>query len=234
MDAIAEAQEQPTGAVPSRMRVLRALRRAPEARGVHELAGDVGLHPNTVRFHLDRLEQQGLVHRQPEYQNGPGRPPLRFTAVPGLEDGRDRRDLGDLAELLAAVLDSRVSGAAVLTEQAGQEWARRLVESWTGPAPDATQAITLLVDALVGIGFDPQVTSDHRQITLLQRRCPFLEVAREHRDVVCSVQLGLLRGLLVRLGAPLEVTRLVPFATPQGCLVHFAPKPAVRPDETRS
>jgi predicted ArsR family transcriptional regulator len=223
VDASSQAKGQATGAVSSRHRVLRALRRASEARGVHELAGDVGLHPNTVRFHLDRLEQQGLVQRQVGYQNLPGRPPLRFIAVPDTA-AEKQRDFRDLAEVLASLLSDRVPGSAQLSEQAGQAWAERLIERRTGPAPGATEAISLLMDTLAGIGFDPQMTSDRREITLLQRRCPFLEVAREHRDVVCSVQLGLIRGLLDRLGAPIEVTRLAPFASPEGCLVHFVTK----------
>ncbi|MFI7482314.1 helix-turn-helix transcriptional regulator [Kocuria sp. M1R5S2] len=220
MDASADANDRPSGAPSSRMRVLWAVRRASEARGVDELADDVGLHPNTVRFHLGRLEHHGLVRRQLAHHDTPGRPSLRFTAVP--QPDREGRDLQDLAQLLAGVLDRQVPGSAAMTERAGRAWAAHLVEARTGPAPDAREAITQVMEALTSVGFAPEVTSDGRHVTVLQRRCPFLEVAREHRDVVCSVQLGLLRGLLERLGAPLEVTGLAPFATPQGCLVHIA------------
>jgi predicted ArsR family transcriptional regulator len=189
---------------------------------VHELAADVGLHPNTVRFHLDRLEHDGLVQRQVGHHNAPGRPPLRFTAVAQPDEPDNRRGFRELAEVLARVLADQVPGSPELTEQAGEAWARNLMQTWTGPAPDVTEAITILADALASVGFDPQITSDPYQISIVQRRCPFLEVAKEHRDVVCSVQLGLIRGVLERLGAPVEVTRLVPFATPHGCLVQFA------------
>lgn len=221
MDPTVDDQEPPDGPVSSRHRVLLALRRSRQARGVLELAGDVGLHPNTVRFHLDRLERHGLVRREVEHQNAPGRPPLRFTAAPAQEAGGERRDFQGLAQLLAGLLDERVPGASQLSEQAGRVWAQQLVEPRRRPAPDVTEALELLLSALTGVGFDPQIVSTGRETTVLQRRCPFLEVAREHRDVVCSVQLGLIRGLLERLGAPVEVVRLVPFAGPWGCLVHL-------------
>jgi predicted ArsR family transcriptional regulator len=222
MGITAEVDGHPTRAVSSRLRVLRAVRDAPQGRGVHELAAEVGLHPNTVRFHLDRLEDDGLVQRQVGRHSAPGRPPLRFTAVAQPSVPESRRGFQELAELLAHLLSDWVPGSPELTEQAGEAWARRLMQGWTGPAPDAAEAITMLADALASVGFDPQIASDPHQISLVQRRCPFLEVAKEHRDVVCSVQLGLIRGVLERLGAPVEVIRMVPFATPQGCLVQFA------------
>ncbi|WP_152232369.1 helix-turn-helix transcriptional regulator [Georgenia ruanii] len=221
MRATGEVDPDLTGAVSSRVRVLRALRDSPEGLGVHELATRLGLHPNTVRFHLGRLEQDGLVQRQVAHPSVPGRPPLHFTATPHPNALGTRRDFRALAQVLADVLADRVHGSPELTEQAGHAWAQRLMQAWTGPAPDAAESITMLAEALASIGFDPQITSDRHQLSLVQRHCPFLEVAQEHRDVVCSLQLGLIRGVLERLGAPVEVTRLVPFATPQGCLVQF-------------
>jgi len=222
MRAAGEVDRDPTGAVSSRVRVLRALRGSPEGLGVQDLATRLDLHPNTVRFHLGRLEQDGLVRRQGERPNAPGRPPLRFTAAPQPNSLGTRREFRALAEVLAGVLADGVPRSVALTEQAGRTWSQRLMEDRAGPTPDATEAISLLADALTSVGFDPQITSDRHQLSLVQRHCPFLEVAQEHRDVVCSLQLGLIRGLLERLGAPVEVTRLVPFATPQGCLVQFA------------
>jgi len=218
---VATVDGESDGGVSSRNRVLQVLREAPEGRGVHEVAADVGLHPNTVRFHLERLEQQGLVHRQIGHHDLPGRPPLRFTATGPSRESTDDRDFQDLAELLAGILSQQVPGSPALSEQAGRAWAHRLVEERGDPVPSARKAIELLVGMLSSVGFAPQVTADGEQITVLQPQCPFLEVARLHRDVVCSIQLGLIRGVLERLGAPVEVIRLTPFATPQGCLVQF-------------
>ncbi|WP_267594662.1 helix-turn-helix domain-containing protein [Carbonactinospora thermoautotrophica] len=43
------------------MAVLDALRRANEPMTVQQIAEELGLHPNTVRFHLGRLVQADLV-----------------------------------------------------------------------------------------------------------------------------------------------------------------------------
>ncbi|MGH3445378.1 MAG: helix-turn-helix domain-containing protein, partial [Nocardioidaceae bacterium] len=58
----------------SRLRILQALRQAPDGLGVQELAAQVGLHANTIRFHLEWLVSDGVVQRRVEERNGPGRP----------------------------------------------------------------------------------------------------------------------------------------------------------------
>ena len=48
--------------------------------------------------------------------------------------------------------------------------------------------------AMTGIGFDMQASADSRQ--LLTSHCPFGDVAVEHPEVVCSLDQGLVSGLL--------------------------------------
>ena len=48
-------------------------------------------------------------------------------------------------------------------------------------------------------------------------RCPFRDLAEQHGDVVCSVHLGLIRGALAEIGAPVTATRLEPFVEPSLC-----------------
>jgi predicted ArsR family transcriptional regulator len=62
--------------------VLQALRTAGPDASVNDIATRVGLHPNTVRWHLDRLVQAGLATRASAVPNKPGRPPIHFTAAP--------------------------------------------------------------------------------------------------------------------------------------------------------
>lgn len=64
------------------------------------------------------------------------------------------------------------------------------------------------------------------------RHCPFLELAEERGELVCSLHLGLMQGALAELGAPLTATGLEPFATADSCLAHLAAAPAgARPVE---
>ncbi|MPV38389.1 helix-turn-helix domain-containing protein [Georgenia subflava] len=211
----------------SRSQVLRALRGAPDGLAAREIAGLVGLHVNSVRFHLGRLVSDGLVERATAPSGVPGRPALRFTAVARPSSRDAARDFRSLAEVLAAlVADLGPSGA--LTEQAGRAWGQSLAGPDAGGITDSEAALTLLVDALEEVGFDPGTRTVGERIEVLQQHCPFLEVAEAHRDVVCTVHLGLMRGLLERTDAPLLVERLVPFATPQGCIAELRHRDASR------
>ena len=71
--------------------------------------------------------------------------------------------------------------------------------------------------------FQPELTDDGSAIRL--HHCPFHELATRQQDIVCGIHLGLLRGALEQLGAPLEATRLVPFVTPRLCLVELGVRP---------
>ena len=59
---------------PTRSRVLGVLREADEPVGAAEVAGRLGIHPNSARFHLDALADAGMVERRSEGRSVPGRP----------------------------------------------------------------------------------------------------------------------------------------------------------------
>ena len=56
------------------------------------------------------------------------------------------------------------------------------------------------------IGFAPEPVTAGRQRRILLHHCPFREAAEEHREVVCTIHLGLMRGLLAELDAPIDAT----------------------------
>jgi predicted ArsR family transcriptional regulator len=206
----------------SRARVLGVLQDAGAALGVADVAEAVGLHPNTTRFHLDGLVDAGLVQRATEERETPGRPRTLYSARP--EVGRaGPRSYRLLAEILTSYLagQSRRPGAAALT--AGTEWGRFLARR---PAPfrrpTAEQATAELVRVLDEVGFAPEAVTVGRNRRVLLHHCPFREAAEQHREVVCSVHLGLMRGLLEESGAPLQADRLDPFVEPSLCVTHLA------------
>jgi predicted ArsR family transcriptional regulator len=53
------------------------------------------------------------------------------------------------------------------------------------------------------------------------RQCPFLEVARQHRDVICALHLGLMRGALDLMRAPVTADELAPFVEPGLCVARL-------------
>ena len=69
---------------PTRARIFTLLAELKEAVGTDDLAARLGLHPNGVRVHLERLQEAGLVERRQE-RAGRGRPGDRWTVAPGAQ-----------------------------------------------------------------------------------------------------------------------------------------------------
>lgn len=208
-------------ASPTRRRLLELLQSEPTARDVHDLGTAVGLHPSTVRFHLETMRRAGLVVRQTHRHDGRGRPRTAYAAV---ESQHGKSHYEGLALLLAAGLADTREGRSARAEQIGEQWARQLraVPDLDG---DAVEDVELHVSRLFErLGFAPELrTSEHgHQIAL--HACPFRAVAREHPEVVCAVHLGLLQGSLSRLGSS-TAPRLEPFVEPELCLVHLGSAP---------
>ena len=184
--------------------------------GIRELADAVDLHPNTAREHLDQLVKAGLVTRESTPPSGRGRPALRYAAEPSAseEDPQAYRTLaGVLADELARRPDARDAATS-----AGEGWGRTMAIG-RAPAPTEAKAVSRLVELLDDAGFAPEAsTNAHQPIRL--RHCPFGSLAHQRGDVVCRVHLGLMRGALRELGAPLDALSLEPFVEPDLCLAH--------------
>lgn len=206
----------------SRSRVLATLQDAGRPLDVTEVADLVGLHVNTVRFHLDGLVEAGAVERESEQREQPGRPRTLYTARPDTA-GAGARSYRLLAEILTSFVAAQVPQPALAAERAGREWGRYLADR---PGPfervDATTATGNLVEALDSLGFSPEARTagGRRQIRL--RHCPFREAASKHQEVVCAVHLGLMQGMLAELDAPIEAERLDPFVEPNLCIARLA------------
>lgn len=204
----------------TRSRLLAVLRSTDTPLGVRDLADAVGLHPNSVREQLDRLAAAGLVARMAAAPSGRGRPAWRYVATEAADE-EDAVAYRGLARALAEELRQRPDPVAAATA-AGDRWGRALAGA--GPAPaDAQEAVARLVGLLDDAGFAPETPASIDEPVRL-RRCPFIRLARDRRDVVCSVHLGLMRGALRQLDAPLDAVRLEPFVRPDLCLAHLAPR----------
>jgi predicted ArsR family transcriptional regulator len=208
----------------SRLRILQTLRQAPKGQGVQELAEQVGLHVNTVRFHLDRLVAEGMVARHVEERSAPGRPRLAFSAV-----GRSgKRSYRLLAEILVSFVSGTMPDAVTAATEAGRTWGHYLTER---PPPyrgtDEEESVSELLRILGDIGFVPELVQSGKRREIWLRHCPFREVAEAHRDVVCGVHLGLMQGALAEMRAPLTADRLEPFVEPSLCVARLG-EPANR------
>lgn len=110
---------QPTG---RREQVLQLLREVNEPLGIAEIAGRLGIHPNTVRFHLDTLVANGQVESTKAESGTPGRPPQLFQTARGM-DPMGQRDYRLLAEVLAVSMAGEPDPNRRSAE-AGRMWGR--------------------------------------------------------------------------------------------------------------
>jgi predicted ArsR family transcriptional regulator len=201
----------------TRARVEAALRGAPDGLDVAELAEQVGLHPNTVRWHLGALADAGAVSSNPQPRASRGRPRIVYRAEPGRAPGTS-----DEYRLLATVLSGTlagVEGGEAAAEQAGRTWGRYLMPR---PLPlvhvDEAYAQTAVAALLAEQGFAPETAEGE----LRMRRCPFHDLAEAQPEIVCAVHKGLIDGALEELGSDLRTEALDVFVEPDLCIAHLA------------
>ena len=197
----------------------RALLDLVTARGAavsrDEAAQALGLSRRATAFHLDRLAEAGLLSvefRRLTGRTGPGagRPAKLYRRSDDEVAVSVPERHYDLAgELLAgAVEDSARGGSPPATRccagprEAGRELGR--------------QAGTL-EDVVRDHGYSPAAGPDGATVLV---NCPFHRLARRHTDVVCNLNLELLRGAAEATGDPRPVV-LAP--APGRCCVAILP-----------
>ena len=202
----------------SRSAILHLLRDQPQPVTQAALVEATGLHANTVREHLDGLVRRGLVRRSRAVPEGRGRPPWLYELLS--EPGE--REYAGLAVALAGTIASRSTTPTADAASAGEAWGGTLARARPAPVSTAQQAREQVVDLLDELGFEPRVALDDPALVRLTR-CPLLEAAHRHREVVCNVHLGLVRGVLAEYGVDPSEADLVPFAEPGACRLLVPP-----------
>lgn len=214
----------------ARARVLEHLQQAGPVT-VDEVSECLDLHVNTVRKHLDGLVDRGLATRAPAQSGGRGRPAQVYAAGATAEPDVRVRGYAALAMALADQMARTSRDLRVEALTAGEHWGGAIAAGH-GPvtAPEARRRVVV---ALADAGFDPQPNA--RTTTVRLRRCPLLDAALAHPDVVCPVHLGIVRGVLAGMGADPDLATLTPFAEPGACRLDLRrPRPAPPPPPLRS
>lgn len=216
-----------------RQDVLATVRASASPLSILDIAERLGVHPNTVRFHLNVLLENGQVEEAQPESARPGRPALMFRAHSGMDPAGPRN-----YQLLAGILADGFADEPDPAERAaevGRAWGRRMVAPSKPTHPDRSQAIGRLMTVLDDLGFAPERKPDpdrRHPGRIGLRHCPFLELASDRPQVICSVHLGLMQGTLAALDTPVTVERLTPYAEPDLCLVHLG-TPAPRKGDHR-
>lgn len=203
-------------AQPTRARLFALLGELRRPASTDELAGRLGLHPNGVRVHLDRLLGGGLVARTRE-QQARGRPRDQWSISPGARPGGSTPSAyADLGRWLARVLDVG-DGASHDVEAAGREIGRELA-----PAGVSAGAEEQLHGALVALGFQPTREPGPGRLTYRLTNCPYREAVRERPQIVCGLHRGLTRGLLDAIDPATRLSAFVPRdPDAAGCLIEL-------------
>ncbi|GAA3766374.1 helix-turn-helix domain-containing protein [Microbacterium kribbense] len=185
------------------MQILHLLLERPD-RLLVELVEATGLHENTVREHLQRLIESGYVVPRPEPRTTRGRPRMRYSAVSGADAPS------------SPVAQRKVRAAA----ERGDLMRRMMPWTDTPALPEAAHhQLDALLEDLQEAGFEPVV--DPAALTVDLSPCEHTREHPEHRDALCAVHVGLMRGVLTEAGGPLEVEGLLPTCDPAQCHVQL-------------
>jgi len=209
---------------PIRRALYRFVIAQPEPVSREHAAAGVGVPHHVAKFHLDRLEEDGLLeveYRRPPGRTGPGagrptklyRRSARHFAV-----SLPERHYDVVGHILAeAVVSAERAGLPIdgMITDAARAAGRALGEqAWPdeqGPVP--SDPLDAAGQALAANGYEPRVADG--RITMVN--CPFHELAEEHRTLVCGLNLDLISGLLDTLPAEGLCATLDP--TPGRCCV---------------
>ena len=246
---------------PSRLDLLKALgdntryaiylelARSPRPLATADVAESLDLHANTVRPHLERMRDVGLLVVETEGRGGVGRPQHRYSIAP------DAPSLGlepPAMPLLAAMLAGVAAASGAAPEEAaevgrmqGRAAAALLVPSARDDGPDgggqdggeqdgdgpddaiddalddAQVCLEALVADLSRLGFDPAVAADREGVTVAFAHCPFAALAEAHPEIVCHLHRGMVEGIVEVVGG-LDITAFRTLVDRQPCRVELA------------
>lgn len=204
---------------PTRAEVFEHLQGLTTAAPLDTIADGVGIHPNTARFHLDALTAAGLVVRQIEHREVPGRPKVLFRAARISNDASFESLAQVMVKHFAAGLEDRSERAV----DAGTAWGEQIKAELVAVDP-TREPLDRLVDGMAWLGYEPQLVTDPETVLNL-RPCPYASIANDDPDIVCQLHLGLLRGIL-GTDQPWEVVSIEPWAEPTRCRVTLLQSPS--------
>jgi predicted ArsR family transcriptional regulator len=210
---------------PVRRRLYRYVADSADAVSREQAAADVGVAHHVAKFHLDRLEADGLLDtefRRPAGRSGPGAGrPAKFYRRSGrqLAVSLPERRYDLAAQVLAAAIGISERDRVAISDAVGRAAraaGHRIGADARDRDTDSPTAAARLCAALEERGYEPQLTDDG--ITL--RNCPFHVLAAEYTSLVCGMNLDLVDGAIAELGDRRLHARLEP--APDRCCVTVA------------
>jgi predicted ArsR family transcriptional regulator len=180
----------------TRYALFRELATSTGPRAVGELADALGLHPNTVRLHLERLREVGIVEVEAVHRGTVGRPQHLYSLAPGAPGlGFDPPAHALLAGLMAALVE-RLGGDAAAAAATGRAWGVDAAKR-----SGDRSCLHALGDELARLGFEPAAEVGPDGATRIDfLHCPFRELAEAYPELVCSLHRGICEGVADHAG----------------------------------
>ena len=158
---------------------------------------------HNVKFHLDRLEDDGLLaaeYHRPAGKRGPGagRPAKFYLRSPRqIEISLPERHYDVAGSLMAQAITAARSGGklAAALQDAARSYGRVLAERVAvrlKPRASRKAVVQAVQEMLAESGYEPHSSSDG----VVLSNCPFHTLAREHTSLVCGMNHDLLTGLV--------------------------------------
>ena len=175
----------------TRYAIYLELARAPAPLATAQISDTLGLHANTVRPHLDRMREVGLLDVITDAQGSVGRPQHRYSlAADAPSLGFEPPAFPVLARMLLQLAATAEVPAADAIEAGREQGSASAGSRSAGTCAEA------LTQELATLGFDPESVVDDDSATIAFTRCPFRELAEANPDLVCSLHRGLIEGFL--------------------------------------
>lgn len=203
----------------TRYAIYLELARAPNPLSTSDVAESLGLHPNTVRPHLERMRDVGLLESRPDTAGAVGRPQKLYNL------SADAPSLGlepPVFPMIARMLLSLAEEAGIDGEMAagaGKDEGQRLAHRRSGARRPCVDAAVAMLDEL---GFDPARVDEDGVATVAFTHCPFADLAESDPDLVCSLHRGMLEGFVGEVGGA-EVLSFNDLADREPCRAQLGP-----------
>ena len=187
-----------------------------------ELADSLGLHANTVRLHLERLRETGLVDAEAMHRGTVGRPQHLYFLAPGAPVARIRP---------ARPRTARRAPRARSPSRWAPEPPKRPRSAGSGvrraDPPDPVRELHhgARRAELDRLGFEPAVGPRRRhrrgrgRIEFLH--CPFRELAEAYPELVCNLHRGICEGVVGSVGGG-SIQEFATLYDPEPCHVTVA------------
>lgn len=173
-----------------------------------QAAEAVGIARHQAKFHLDRLEAEGLldtdyVRLTGRTGPGAGRPAKRYRRGSGeFAISVPARDYELAGQIMAeAITDSATNGTPIAeavhlaAAARGKAIADTIADTIADSPPATDAALSQLAGVLSEHGYEPHTFGD----TLVLMNCPFHALVRNHPQLVCRINHALITELAQRL-----------------------------------